>query len=147
MTGGIGNPAAGERMTDEADDAQARPRNMSFKSPEYISEVDGFLLAVILRLIVTELPYYKRSPYTGVSLLTKDNMEHVVPYYAYFKHKSTKEGARTREELADIMKNMGHVELEQWVANNAEAISIARHQLGGLFDVPGGRPGFSCYDG
>lgn len=131
-------------MSDEQETPPPRP--MSFRSPSYISDLDGYVLAIILRLVVVKKPYHQRDRNDGVSVLTLANMEDVVPYYAYFKHRMIAAGTRTRAELDEVISDWGGIAIENWVLDHPQDIAVARKQLGDLFDAPG-RPGFSCYDG
>ncbi len=122
------------------------PRPMSFRSPSYISDLDGYILAIILRLVVVKKAYHQRDRDDGVSVLTLANMEDVAPPFAYFKHRMAAENVRTREDLDVLVGNWGGIDIERWMSDHPQEIAVARKQLGELFDAPG-RAGFSCYDG
>lgn len=135
-------------MSDDQEQQQeAPPRKLQFRSPVHINDVDGYVLAMILRLVTTQKTYHERTMMDGVSVLTLENMEDVVPLFAYFKTKMAEHGVRTRAQFDDVVSEWGGLaSIDQWCDDHRQEVSQARRHLGELFDAPN-RPGFSCYDG
>jgi hypothetical protein len=123
--------------------------NITFRSPKPIKDLDGYVLAMVLRIYTTGKTFAERSITDGVSVLTKDNLAHVARVYAYFQMKINREKVFTRGEFDELLPTWG-LGVEEWCDTHESDIDQARKYLQDYMDVPAGeypaRQGFNAWD-
>ena len=131
-----------------SEDLPSKPQ-ITFRSPKPIKDLDGYVLAMVLRIYTTGKTFAERSITDGVSVLTKDNIAHVARVYAYFRMKIAKDKVSTREEFDELLTTWG-LGVDEWCDAHESEIGWARKDLHEYMDVPAGeypaRQGFNAWD-
>lgn len=104
--------------------------HLSWSGPSPMSEVDSYLLAMLLRV------YYggvdkagKRGLSKAPSVLTTRNMGDIASLYAFYKEKMFETGANTCEGMLNLIKENADADLETWVIENQSKIVMAGREL------------------
>lgn len=111
-----------------------RQRGIQWRSPRPIDDVNGRMLAILLRVLITHRPDILRTAVDGVAVLTTANVDAVAPVYSFF---------------ADPLNSNRPPKVrafEYWLLRHQAEIAGARQRLLEYVDQPD-RAGFASYDG
>jgi hypothetical protein len=116
--------------------------NLTWKSPIEIDEMDGYILAVIVRLVSTGKTFNNRTPADAASVLTEDKVDRVAKTFAFIKNHV--KGVKDPDEFADKVQSIREERADAWCKKNKDKVNEAVNFIYKMIELPG-RPGFSCY--
>lgn len=119
--------------------------HLSWSGPQPRREVDAYLLAMLVRVHASGLDDdAKCDPLQTPSVLTTENLEMVAVMYAFYRQRMEESGARSIEDMLNLVHNTGEDDVEQWSGHNEEAIRRAEAELLEFVDTAK-TPGFRCF--